>query len=196
MSDSLLSCSPPGFSVHGISQEGRLKWIAISFSRGSSQPRDQTCVSCISCIGRQVLTTEQPRRLNSKGTSPHFAGWEMWPREVRDLPCITSLLRVEADSVHFCLHQSLFTGSSLRGAEVPSLRGMGTPMRDSWAGSLCMSQQGAHTCASCPTLVGARKTALFPTNSTSVQSGLFSIFLGLTGSSNAECDPVATQDVE
>ena len=43
---------------------------------------------------------------------PHFAGWEMWPREVRDLPCATPLLRLEADSVHFCLHQSLFAGSS------------------------------------------------------------------------------------
>ena len=40
-------CSPPGSSVHGISQARILKWIAISFSRGSSWPRDQTCVSCI-----------------------------------------------------------------------------------------------------------------------------------------------------
>ena len=32
-----------------------LKWVAISFSRGSSWPRDWTLVSCISCIGRQVL---------------------------------------------------------------------------------------------------------------------------------------------
>ena len=112
MSDSLLSRSPPGSSVHGISQEKILKWIAISFSRGSSQPRGRTRVSCISCIGRRVLTTERPGKPNSKGTSPHFAGWEMWPREVRDLPCATPLLRLEADSVHFCLHQSLFAGSS------------------------------------------------------------------------------------
>ena len=40
-------CSPPGFSVHGILQARILEWIAISFSRGSSQPRDQTRVSCI-----------------------------------------------------------------------------------------------------------------------------------------------------
>ena len=39
--------SLPGSSVHGISQAGILKWVAISFSRGSSQPRDQTQVSCI-----------------------------------------------------------------------------------------------------------------------------------------------------
>ena len=39
--------SPPGSSVHGILQARILKWIAIPFSRRSSQPRDQTRVSCI-----------------------------------------------------------------------------------------------------------------------------------------------------
>ena len=33
-------CSPPGFSVHGILQARILEWVAIPFSRGSSQPRD------------------------------------------------------------------------------------------------------------------------------------------------------------
>ena len=33
-------CSPPGSSVHGIFQERVLEWVAISFSRGSSQTRD------------------------------------------------------------------------------------------------------------------------------------------------------------
>jgi len=32
-----------------------LEWVAISYTRGSSQPRDPTCVSYISCIGRQIL---------------------------------------------------------------------------------------------------------------------------------------------
>ena len=36
-----------GFSIHGILQARILEWIAISFSRGSSQPRDQTQVSRI-----------------------------------------------------------------------------------------------------------------------------------------------------
>ena len=40
-------CSPPGSSVHGILQARILEWIAISFSRGSSQPSDQTQISCI-----------------------------------------------------------------------------------------------------------------------------------------------------
>ena len=45
-------CSPLGSSVHGISQTRILEWVAISFSRGPSQPRDWTHVSC---NGRQIL---------------------------------------------------------------------------------------------------------------------------------------------
>ena len=33
----------------------KLEWVAISSSRGSSWPRDQPCISCVSCIGRQIL---------------------------------------------------------------------------------------------------------------------------------------------
>ena len=40
-------CSLPGSSVHGIFQARTLEWVAISFSRGFSQPRDRTEVSCI-----------------------------------------------------------------------------------------------------------------------------------------------------
>ena len=42
-----VDCSPPSSSVHGILQARILEWVAISFSRGSSQPRDQTQVSLI-----------------------------------------------------------------------------------------------------------------------------------------------------
>ena len=42
-----LDCSPPGSSVHGILQARILEWIAMPSSRGFSQPRDLTCVSCI-----------------------------------------------------------------------------------------------------------------------------------------------------
>ena len=37
-----MDCRPPGSSVHGISQARILEWIAIFFSRGSSQPRTET----------------------------------------------------------------------------------------------------------------------------------------------------------
>ena len=40
-----MDCSPPGSSVLGIFQARILEWVAISFSRGSSRPRDQTQVS-------------------------------------------------------------------------------------------------------------------------------------------------------
>ena len=42
----------PGFSVHGVFQARILEWVAIYFSRGSSQPRDQTQISY---IDRQIL---------------------------------------------------------------------------------------------------------------------------------------------
>ena len=47
-----MDCSPPGSPVHGIFQARILEWVAISSSRGSSQPRDWTHVSC---IGRWIL---------------------------------------------------------------------------------------------------------------------------------------------
>ena len=47
-----MDCSLPGSSVHGIFQARILEWVAISFSRGSSWPRDQTCISC---TGRRIL---------------------------------------------------------------------------------------------------------------------------------------------
>ena len=42
-----MGCSLPGSSVHGILQARILEWVAISFSRGSSRPRDRTQVSRI-----------------------------------------------------------------------------------------------------------------------------------------------------
>ena len=44
MSDSL---QPMDYTVHGILQARIVEWVAFPFSRGSSQPRDQTQVSCI-----------------------------------------------------------------------------------------------------------------------------------------------------
>ena len=47
-----MDCSPPGSSVQGISQARILEEVAISFSKGSSWPRNQTCVSYVSYIGK------------------------------------------------------------------------------------------------------------------------------------------------
>ena len=59
-----MDCSLPGFSVHGISQARILEWVAISFSRGSSWPRDWTCMSWVLSLGRWILY--------------HCATWESW----------------------------------------------------------------------------------------------------------------------
>ena len=49
------SCLPLGSSVHGIFQVRILEWVAIPSSRGSSQPRGRTRVSCIACIAASSL---------------------------------------------------------------------------------------------------------------------------------------------
>ena len=48
-------CSPPSSSVHVISQARILEWVAISSSRRTSWPRDQTHIPYIFYIGRQIL---------------------------------------------------------------------------------------------------------------------------------------------
>ena len=64
-----MDCSPPGSSVHGISQAGILEWVAIFSFRGSCQTRDQACVSCIvrwviyrCATGEAVPTITLPER--------------------------------------------------------------------------------------------------------------------------------------
>ena len=54
LSNSVTPCTVPGSFVHGIFQAGMLEWVAVSSSRGSSQPRDQICVSCIYLLHWQV----------------------------------------------------------------------------------------------------------------------------------------------
>ena len=73
-----MDCSLPGSSVHGIFQERILEWVAISFSRGSFRPRDQTRVSHI--VGRRftVWATREVRigsytaGKNKKGTKDNL----------------------------------------------------------------------------------------------------------------------------
>ena len=47
----LALCNPVDSSVRGILQARILEWASMPSSRGSSQPRDRTCISCGSCIG-------------------------------------------------------------------------------------------------------------------------------------------------
>ena len=68
-----MGCSPPGSSVYGISQARILEWVTVSFSRGSSPPRNQTCISC---IAGGLFTTEPvgiPLRMDDvNSTTCHF----------------------------------------------------------------------------------------------------------------------------
>ena len=50
-----MDCNPLCSSVHGIFQAAILEGVAMSSSRESFQLRDQTCISCLSCIGRWIL---------------------------------------------------------------------------------------------------------------------------------------------
>ena len=66
-----MDCSLPGSSVHEILQEKILEWVAISFSRGSSRPRDRTWVSCIAgrCFTVRAIR-EAPKEYWSGLTCP------------------------------------------------------------------------------------------------------------------------------
>ena len=56
-----MDCSPPGFSVDGILQARIPEWVAISFSGGSSQPRNRTRVSCIAGRHFNLWATREAR---------------------------------------------------------------------------------------------------------------------------------------
>ena len=57
-----VDCSPPGSSNHGFLQARILEWVAISFSRGSSRPRDQTRVSHIGGRCFNLWATREDQR--------------------------------------------------------------------------------------------------------------------------------------
>ena len=50
--------SPPGSSVHGILQARILVWVAMTSSRVSSRPRDETRISYVSCMAGRFFTAE------------------------------------------------------------------------------------------------------------------------------------------
>ena len=59
-----MDCSLPGSSVHGILQARILEWVAISFSRGSSRPRDWTRVSRIAVRHFNLWATREAQKRN------------------------------------------------------------------------------------------------------------------------------------
>ena len=57
-----MDCSQPDSSFHGILQARILEWVAMPSSRGSSWPRDWTCISCLSCTACRFFTPEPQRK--------------------------------------------------------------------------------------------------------------------------------------
>ena len=55
-----MDCSLPSSSVYGISQARILEWIAMSYSKGTSRPRDWIYVSCTSSLAGNFFTREPP----------------------------------------------------------------------------------------------------------------------------------------
>ena len=82
-----VDCSLPGSSIHGIFKARILEWVAISFFRGSSQPRDQTQVSCITT---DTLLSEPPGK-PSCGTGAQLPPGHVESSQTKDgthVPCI------------------------------------------------------------------------------------------------------------
>ena len=74
----LYDCSLPGSSVHGILQARILEWVAIVPLQGSSQPRAQTGVSCISCITDRFYTLSNQGSLMVENKSSINVPSEFW----------------------------------------------------------------------------------------------------------------------
>ena len=71
-----MDCSPPGSCVHGILQARIPEWVAISFSRGSSWPRDRTRVACLP--GRFFTIWAPGKPFRNKGHSKPKALESSW----------------------------------------------------------------------------------------------------------------------
>ena len=96
-----MACSLEGSSVHGFLQARILEWVGMHFSRGSSQPRDRTHISYVSCTGRQVLYhpggTVVKNLLAMQETQVRSPGLGRSPREVNSNPLLYSCLGNSVD---------------------------------------------------------------------------------------------------
>ena len=78
-----MDCSPPGSSIHGILQARIVEWVAISFFRGSSPPRNQTQVSCI--LGRRftIWVTREVPLINKEMQIKPIVRYHLTPKYVQ-----------------------------------------------------------------------------------------------------------------
>ena len=143
-------CSPPGSSVHGILQAWILEWVAMLSSRGSSWPRDQTCVSYGEMaihlpLGRQAgrVLGDRMRPRGSPEVSlewayaplPQEATVKTWSAEaVIILTSVSSVLSFEVESNWLSLW-SLLGGTS---GKEPACQGRNLKIHkfNPWAGKI------------------------------------------------------------
>ena len=106
-----MDCSLPGSSVHGVSQVTRLEWVAISCSRGMSQPRGHSHISWVSCIAGQI-----PYHQHHLGSPTEEMGLRQKIVHILD--------KVEKDRFYLC---------SIKNIRMPPT---GAPPSDLWPGNL------------------------------------------------------------
>ena len=129
-----IDCSPPGSSVHGILQARTLEWVAMLSSRGFSQPRDWTQVSCIGeqshlealtrfrwLKKKNVIFTELPATDSPSQASTEHEPWtsrcSRWitkGRGTRDqianICCIIKIARELKNNIYLCFTLSCGVG--------------------------------------------------------------------------------------
>ena len=131
-----VDCSPPGSSLHGILQARILEWVAISFSRGSSWPRDQTQVSCIAGRRFNLWATREaqspvlnPCGLNSQIPLTSSRNWSYrFPWNVHMLLWCWDLGKIQSDDLQ---HWHSFMFSSYFHAGVDLFTPLSSPARAS-----------------------------------------------------------------
>ena len=108
-----LDCSLPGSSVHGIFQARTLERVAISFSRGSSWPRDQAYIFCVSCIAGKFFPCWSISKAQPEFESPLFG--RLWKQDLSLVKQdITDKQRGEARMSHGMFNKNYRSQGKLR----------------------------------------------------------------------------------
>ena len=155
-------CSPPGSSIHGILQARILECVAISFSRGSSQPTDWTWVSCVA--GRlftvwatRPTTAEFWKKWEYETTWP--ASWEICmqikkqqlePDIEKQTGWVWSLGQEDPLEKEMATHSSILAWRIPWMEEPGALQSTGLQrVRHDWATSLSLFQTAKGVCQGC-----------------------------------------------
>ena len=153
-----VDCSPPGSSVHEIVQARILEWVAISSSRGSSQPRDRTRVSCTA--GRFFIDWAAREAHIGKAHCPYnispslsdllHSAWQFLALStLLQMASFCSFIWLSNIPLHICAASSLGFPGGLDGKEsacnADSIPGSGRlPWRREWKPTLVFLPRESH----------------------------------------------------